>query len=94
MKLSKLLAPIFVLATASCSTPSRTASIDITYCAVLVRDSVPICRCVRPDDTMFTLSIEQCAEERYNAMSPDDAAKLFDYLFDLSSELKRCEDQK
>jgi hypothetical protein len=39
---------------------------------------------------MYSLTIEECADKKYNAFSPDDAAVLYERLFNLTDELKSC----
>jgi hypothetical protein len=90
MRLSKKLLAILIPAITSCSSIQDRPSLDIDICAVLKRDGAVICRCSKPSGDMYSLTAEECANKRYNAISPDDAAELFDYLFNLSKSLRGC----
>lgn len=90
MRLSKKSALIFILLTASCSSQPKDLGLDVDLCAVLMRDGAPICRCTKPDGEMYSLTIRECADQKYYALSPDDAALVFETLFQLKIEANSC----
>lgn len=90
MRLLKKSLAILIPAISSCASIQDRPSLEIDLCAVLKRDDAIICRCSKPSGELYSLTAEECADKRYNAISPDDAAKLFDYLFDLSKSLRGC----
>lgn len=87
---SKRLAILLIAISTSCSTAKNHESLGIDFCVVSNVDSIS-CRCVKPNGDFYSISIEECAEKRYNALSPDDAAKLYSRLFQLESDLNQCE---
>lgn len=91
MKHSKSLLALFAVTLSSCiSTPRVPPAPDVDQCKVTVRGGFIVCRCVKPDETLYSVPIEQCAHERYDAVSPEDGRLLRAYVLQLQTELDQC----
>lgn len=77
----------------SCSSAPKAYDLAIDLCVISNVGNDLVCRCVKPDDSLYSLSIQECAEKRYQALSPDDAAKLYGYLFKLKDDLDSCREE-
>lgn len=86
---------IALLATCiSCSTTQQKSELAIDVCVISAIGGDVICRCIKPDDTFYSIPILECAGKGYNALSPDDAAKLYGYLLKLKDEINSCQEAK
>ena len=72
------------------STPRVPPAPLVDYCKVTVRGGLIVCRCVRPDDSLYSVPIEQCAFERYDAVSQEHGRLLRAYMLQLQQELDTC----
>ena len=84
---------IALLATCiSCSTTQQKSDLAIDMCVISSIGGDVICRCIKPDDTLYSIPILECAEKRYNALSPEDSSRLFGHLLKLKYDLATCQE--
>lgn len=92
--LSKGLATALIVICTSCSSVPKVGDESISMCVISSIGDAIGCRCIDPDNHYYTIPIAECADKKYNAMSPDDTTKLFGALFRLRDELERCRIEK
>lgn len=89
MKLLKLLPILFI---SSCiSSPRIPPAPLVDFCKVTIRNQLYVCRCVTPDQELYSVSIEKCVG--YDAVSKEHGAALRDYVVLLQTQLDECKRQ-